>query len=92
MAGEVRLWPVGFNLDAYRYLGEKVEFSIVSGFAYTGCVRNGGEYVLVFITAYPLSKSIINLSSERRTCGFAITMFSEGLDSHLYDRKEYRLD
>lgn len=26
MAGEVRLWPVGFNLDAYRYLGEKVEF------------------------------------------------------------------
>lgn len=80
MAGEVRLWPVGFNLDAYRYLGEKVEFFRSFQVSLTRVVL--GTVVnmfLVFITAYPLSKS--NHQFKFRTpyvWFFAITMFFGG--------------
>ena len=58
MAGEVRLWPVGFNLDAYRYLGEKVEFFRSFRVSLTRVVLGTAvNMLLVFITAYPLSKS-----------------------------------
>lgn len=80
MAGEVRLWPVGFNLDAYRYLGEKVEFFRSFRVSLTRVVLGTAvNMVLVFITAYPLSKS--NHQFKFRTpyvWFFAITMFFGG--------------
>lgn len=80
MAGEVRLWPVGFNLDAYRYLGEKVEFFRSFRVSLTRVVLGTAvNMLLVFITAYPLSKS--NHQFKFRTpyvWFFAITMFFGG--------------
>lgn len=80
MAGEVRLWPVGFNLDAYRYLGEKVEFFRSFRVSLTRVVLGTAvNMFLVFITAYPLSKS--NHQFKFRTqyvWFFAITMFFGG--------------
>ncbi|WP_194542391.1 carbohydrate ABC transporter permease [Paenibacillus sp. FSL W7-1279] len=80
MAGEVRLWPVGFNLDAYRYLGEKVEFFRSFQVSLTRVVLGTAvNMFLVFITAYPLSKS--NYQFKFRTpyvWFFAITMFFGG--------------
>lgn len=80
MAGEVRLWPVGFNLDAYRYLGEKVEFFRSFQVSLTRVVLGTAvNMFLVFITAYPLSKS--NHQFKFRTpyvWFFAITMFFGG--------------
>jgi putative aldouronate transport system permease protein len=80
MAGEVRLWPVGFNLDAYRYLGEKVEFFRSFRVSLTRVVLGTAvNMFLVFITAYPLSKS--NHHFKFRTpyvWFFAITMFFGG--------------
>lgn len=80
MAGEVKLWPVGLNLDAYRYLGEKVEFFrslwVAVERVVLGTVVN---MFLVFITAFPLSKS--NNQFKYRTpyvWFFAITMFFGG--------------
>lgn len=58
IAGEVKLWPAGFNLDAYRYLGEKIEFfrslTVSVERVVLGTTVN---MFLVFLTAYPLSKS-----------------------------------
>ncbi|MGG4342148.1 carbohydrate ABC transporter permease [Paenibacillus lautus] len=80
MAGEVRLWPVGLNLDAYRYLGEKVEFFRSFRVSLTRVVLGTAvNMFLVFITAYPLSKS--NHQFKFRTpyvWFFAITMFFGG--------------
>lgn len=80
MAGEVRLWPVGFNLDAYRYLGEKVEFFRSFQVSLTRvALGTAVNMFLVFITAYPLSKS--NHQFKFRTpyvWFFAITMFFGG--------------
>ncbi|GIP02822.1 ABC transporter permease [Paenibacillus lautus] len=80
IAGEVRLWPVGFNLDAYRYLGEKVEFFRSFRVSLTRVLLGTAvNMLLVFITAYPLSKS--NHQFKFRTpyvWFFAITMFFGG--------------
>ncbi|GGG03451.1 carbohydrate ABC transporter permease [Paenibacillus aceti] len=80
MAGEVKLWPVGFNLDAYRYLGEKVEFFRSFGVSVQRVILGTAiNMVLVFITAFPLSKS--NDQFKFRTVYvwfFAITMFFGG--------------
>ena len=80
MAGEVRLWPVGFNLDAYRYLGEKVEFFRSFGVSIERVVLGTAiNMLLVFITAFPLSKS--NDQFKYRTpyvWFFAVTMFFGG--------------
>lgn len=80
MAGEVKLWPVGFNLDAYRYLGEKVEFfRSFSVSIQRGILGTAINMLLVFITAFPLSKS--NDQFKFRTIYvwfFAITMFFGG--------------
>ncbi|GGH31611.1 carbohydrate ABC transporter permease [Paenibacillus segetis] len=80
MAGEVKLWPVGFTWDAYVYLGEKVEFFRSLGVSIErvllGSVIN---LLLVFITAFPLSKS--NDQFKFRTVYvwiFAITMYFGG--------------
>jgi putative aldouronate transport system permease protein len=82
MAGEVKLWPVGFTWDSYVYLGDKVEFFrslwVSIERVALGTIVN---MLLVFITAYPLSKS--NDQFKFRTIYvwfFAITMlFSGGL-------------
>ncbi|NWL89250.1 ABC transporter permease [Paenibacillus sp. 79R4] len=80
MAGEVRLWPVGFNLDAYRYLGQKVEFFRSLGVSVERVALGTAiNMLLVFITAFPLSKS--NDQFKYRTMYawfFAITMFFGG--------------
>ncbi|BFH63171.1 MULTISPECIES: carbohydrate ABC transporter permease [Paenibacillus] len=80
MAGEVKLWPVGFNLDAYRYLGEKVEFFRSLWVSVERVVLGTAvNMLLVFITAFPLSKSTDQF--KQRTLYvwfFAITMFFGG--------------
>ncbi|MDH6374189.1 ABC transporter permease [Paenibacillus sp. VTT E-133280] len=80
MAGEVKLWPVGFSWDAYVYLGEKVEFFRSLGVSVKRVVLGSVvNLFLVFITAYPLSKS--NDQFKFRTVYvwiFAITMFFGG--------------
>jgi putative aldouronate transport system permease protein len=80
MAGEVKLWPVGFNFDAYRYLGQKVEF-FRSLWVSIERVALGTavNMFLCFISAYPLSKSVDQF--KYRTVYvwfFAITMFFGG--------------
>lgn len=80
MAGEVKLWPVGFSWDAYVYLGEKVEFFRSLGVSVKRVVLGSVvNLFLVFITAFPLSKS--NDQFKFRTVYvwiFAITMFFGG--------------
>ncbi|MEK4509402.1 MULTISPECIES: carbohydrate ABC transporter permease [Paenibacillus] len=80
MAGEVKLWPVGFSWDAYVYLGEKVEFFRSLGVSVKRVVLGSiVNLLLVFITAFPLSKS--NDQFKFRTLYvwiFAITMFFGG--------------
>ncbi|MBB3126321.1 putative aldouronate transport system permease protein [Paenibacillus rhizosphaerae] len=80
MAGEVKLWPVGFNFDAYRYLGQKVEFFRSFGVSIERvALGTAVNMFLCFISAYPLSKSIDQF--KYRTVYvwfFAITMFFGG--------------
>lgn len=80
MAGEVKLWPVGFSWDAYVYLGEKVEFFRSLWVSIERVVLGTAvNMFLVFITAFPLSKS--NDQFKYRTpyvWFFAITMFFGG--------------
>ncbi|MEK0317230.1 carbohydrate ABC transporter permease [Cohnella sp. 56] len=80
MAGEVKLWPVGFSLDSYQFLSEKVEFfrslRVSVERVLLGTAVN---MFLVFITAYPLSKA--NDQFKHRTIYvwfFAVTMFFSG--------------
>ncbi|UYO03282.1 carbohydrate ABC transporter permease [Paenibacillus sp. PSB04] len=80
MAGEVKLWPVGFNFDAYRYLGQKVEFFRSFGVSIERvALGTAVNMFLCFISAYPLSKSVDQF--KYRTVYvwfFAITMFFGG--------------
>jgi len=80
MAAEVKLWPVGFTLEAYNYLSQKVEF-LRSLWVSVERVVLGTliNMLLTIITAYPLSKS--NEQFRFRTLYvwfFAITMFFGG--------------
>lgn len=79
-AGEVTFLPKGFTVDAYRYLGQNVEFfrslwvSVQRVFLGTAI-----NMLLVIMTAYPLSKE--NDQFRLRTVYvwfFAITMFFGG--------------
>ncbi|MFD0715965.1 carbohydrate ABC transporter permease [Paenibacillus sp. GCM10027626] len=80
MAAEVKLWPVGFTLEAYHYLSQKVEFLRSIKVSLERVVLGTAlNMVLVVITAYPLSKS--NEHFRFRTTYvwfFAITMFFGG--------------
>jgi len=80
MAGEVKLWPVDFTLDAYKFLGEKVEFFRSFWVSIQRVVLGSAvNMLLVFITAFPLAKS--NSQFKFRTpyvWFFAITMFFSG--------------
>ncbi|KHF32955.1 Lactose transport system permease protein LacG [Paenibacillus sp. P1XP2] len=80
MAGEVKLWPVGFNFDAYRYLGEEVEFFRSLGVSVERVVLGTAvNMFLCFVTAYPLSKSVDQFKFRTvYVWFFAITMFFGG--------------
>lgn len=80
MAGEVKLWPIGFNFDAYRYLGEKVEFFRSLGVSVERVVLGTAvNMFLCFITAFPLSKSADQFKFRTLYVWFfAITMFFGG--------------
>lgn len=80
MAAEVKLWPVGFTTEAYQYLSQKAEF-LHSIWVSVKRVTIGTllNMLLVFLTAYPLSKE--NRQFKFRTVYvwfFAITMFFGG--------------
>lgn len=79
-AGEVKLWPIGFTFDAYRFLGQKAEFIRSLGVSLQrvalGTLIN---MFLVFITAYPLSKTIEHFRFRTvYVWFFAVTMFFGG--------------
>ncbi|RCW49014.1 putative aldouronate transport system permease protein [Paenibacillus prosopidis] len=79
-AGEVKLWPIGFTFDAYRFLGQKAEFTRSLGVSLQrvalGTLIN---MFLVFITAYPLSKTIEHFRFRTvYVWFFAVTMFFGG--------------
>jgi putative aldouronate transport system permease protein len=80
MAGEVTLWPVNLTWDAYRYLGQNVEFFRSLGVSVERVLLGSAiNMLLVIITAYPLSKE--NTQFRLRTIYvwyFAITMFFGG--------------
>ncbi|WP_053376418.1 carbohydrate ABC transporter permease [Paenibacillus sp. FJAT-27812] len=80
MAGDVSLWPVGFSTDAYVYLGEKIEFFRSLWVSVKRVVLGTAvNMLLVFITAFPLSKT--NNQFKFRTpyvWFFATTMFFGG--------------
>ncbi|MEC0370109.1 carbohydrate ABC transporter permease [Paenibacillus chibensis] len=80
MAGEVKLWPVGFNFDAYRYLGEKVEFFRSLGVSVERVVLGTAvNMFLCFITAFPLAKSVDQFKFRTvYVWFFAVTMFFGG--------------
>ncbi|MED5020851.1 carbohydrate ABC transporter permease [Paenibacillus chibensis] len=79
-AGEVSLWPVGFNFDAYKYLGEKVEFFRSLGVSVERVVLGTAvNMFLVFITAFPLAKSREQFKFRTLYVWFfAVTMFFGG--------------
>lgn len=80
IAGEVKLWPVGFNLDAYSYLAQKVEFFRSLWVSIERVILGTAiNLFLVFITAYPLSKSTEAFRLRTKYVWFfAITMFFGG--------------
>ncbi|MDQ8736433.1 carbohydrate ABC transporter permease [Paenibacillus sp. LHD-38] len=64
-AGEVTLWPKGFTLEAYRFLGQKVEFIRSLGVSLQRVVL--GTFInmlLTILTAYPLSKEVRQFRSR----------------------------
>ncbi|MFD0716537.1 carbohydrate ABC transporter permease [Paenibacillus sp. GCM10027626] len=80
LAGEVTLWPRGFTLEAYRFLGQKVDFIRSLGVSLErvvlGTVIN---MLLAVLTAYPLSKEVRQFRFRTfYVWFFAITMFFGG--------------
>lgn len=56
-AGKVTLWPIGFNLEAYRYLAGKHEFLSATWISFVRVVLGTAlNMFLVIIAAYPMSK------------------------------------
>lgn len=79
-AGEVKLIPIGFTLDAYDYLIHKVEFlrSLVVSLNRVA-LGTALNMFLVFITAYPLAKSTEQFRARTAYAWFfAITIFLGG--------------
>ena len=80
VAGQVGLWPKGFNLEAYRYLTQKPDFFRAFGVTVRrvllGCMIN---MLFCVCAAYPLSRS--NEQFHFRTVYvwfFVVTMFWGG--------------
>ncbi|NOU76687.1 ABC transporter permease subunit [Paenibacillus sp. LMG 31458] len=80
MAGEVKLLPIGFTLDAYVYLGHKVEFIRSLRVSLERVVLGTAiNMFLIFITAYPLAKETEQFRSRTvYVWFFAITIFLGG--------------
>ncbi|MFD0959207.1 carbohydrate ABC transporter permease [Paenibacillus chungangensis] len=80
MAAEVTLWPIGFTMEAYYYLSQKIEFFRSLGVSVQRVVIGTAlNMLLTVMTAYPLSKR--NELFRFRTLYvwfFAITMFFGG--------------
>ncbi|SFT03799.1 carbohydrate ABC transporter permease [Paenibacillus sp. BC26] len=80
VAAQVKLWPVGFTLDAYQYLAQKVEFIRSLKVSLERVILGTAiSMFLTIITAYPLSKS--REQFDFRTLYvwfFAVTMFFGG--------------
>jgi putative aldouronate transport system permease protein len=56
-AGEVRMWPIGFNTTSYKFVFENKQFWISMLVSIKRVIIGGGlGIVLTIITAYPLSK------------------------------------
>lgn len=81
-AGEVKLWPVGFNLSAYKYALTKPQF-ITSFFISVKRVILGVviNMVCTILAAYPLSKTSKELTGRNIYAWFFFftTIFSGGL-------------
>ena len=80
MAAEVKLWPKGFTLDAYSYLGQKIEFIrslwVSLQRVVLGTIVN---MFLVIVTAYPISKEVKHFRFRTYYAWFfAVTMFFSG--------------
>jgi putative aldouronate transport system permease protein len=79
-AGEVKLWPVGFNLESYKFALSKPEF--ISSFLVT--LKRVGlgvvlEMLLIILAAYPLSKERNELLGRNALAFyFFITMIFNG--------------
>jgi ABC-type glycerol-3-phosphate transport system permease component len=55
--GLVRLWPVGFNLDAYAFIMQDGKFWRAFGVSLQRVLLGGGlNFVLAVLTAFPLSR------------------------------------
>lgn len=79
-AGAVKLWPIGFTLDAYGFLGQKPEFLLSLAVTLQRVILGTAiNMLLVFITAYPLSKTYEQFRFRvAYVWFFAITMFFGG--------------
>ncbi|MCS6843967.1 MAG: carbohydrate ABC transporter permease [Caldilineales bacterium] len=56
-AGQVNLWPVGFNLDAYNYIVQDTRFWRAFGVSVQRVLLGGAlNFILAVITAFPLSR------------------------------------
>ncbi|MCM3748160.1 carbohydrate ABC transporter permease [Paenibacillus pasadenensis] len=79
-AGAVKLWPVGFTLEAYKFLGQKQEFfSSLWITLQRVLIGTSINMFLVFLTAYPLSKAYEQFRHRvYYVWFFAITLFFGG--------------
>ena len=63
--GQVTLYPMGFNLESYKYILEKPEFIKAFGVTLKRVALGVSvNMLLVIMTAYPLSKKLKPLSTE----------------------------
>jgi len=80
LSNEVKLWPVGFTLEAYRFLGQKPEFldSLVVSLQRV-VLGTAINMALVVMAAYPLSKEVERFRLRTMYVWFfAVTMFLGG--------------
>jgi len=80
LSNQVKLWPVGFTLEAYRFLGQKPEFldSLVVSLQRV-VLGTAINMALVVMAAYPLSKEVERFRLRTMYVWFfAVTMFLGG--------------
>lgn len=81
-AGEVRLWPVGFNTVAYEYLLQMKAFWTSMGVSFQRILLGGTVNMLIAIfAAYPLSKDDRSFKGRKYYVWFMLftLLFSGGL-------------
>ncbi|OXS60341.1 ABC transporter permease [Cohnella sp. CIP 111063] len=80
LSNQVKLWPVGFTFEAYRFLGQKPEFldSLVVSLQRV-VLGTAINMALVVMAAYPLSKEVERFRLRTLYVWFfAVTMFLGG--------------